>query len=350
MFTIQAIQAILLLEQLTDEQSKASSSKKVKGKGKERATTTDALPSSLNLFHTSQPKPKSKSTKSEHESESESDQESGSGSESESESDASTSNKIPAPPRQKITITALDDKELPTSLHANLPSLVTNLPSSSGQPLLNALKESNIHSLWGVQCAVGGALLERRDVICVAPTGSGKTLAYVLPTLVRLGDPTRSLSASSTVGEKSVGVESTSTGTGEKNRKRKASKKEEEVEQEPEKDEREGQGIRALIVVPTHDLAVQIEGVVKAVTRKRGWRVMVLSKATEKAVCDSSPGSGEAAAENKDRSDAEDGDDEEEKEDKNEGGSKGSLGIDILISTPERLHHLLESGKLSLSS
>jgi ATP-dependent RNA helicase DDX52/ROK1 len=347
MFTIQAIQAILLLEQLTDEQSKASSSKKVKGKGKERSTTTDALPSSLNLFHTSQPKPKSKSTKSEHESESESDQESNSGSESESESDASTSNKIPAPPRQKITITALDDRELPKSLHANLPSLVTDLPSSSGQPLLNALKESNIHSLWGVQCAVGGALLEGRDVICVAPTGSGKTLAYVLPTLVRLGDPTRSLSASSTVGEKSAGVESPSTGTGEKNRKRKASKKEQEVqvEREAESREREGQGIRALIVVPTHDLAVQIEGVAKAVTRKRGWRVMVLSKATEKAVCESSPGTGEAVVEDSDVDD-----EEEEKEEKNGGGSKGSLGIDILISTPERLHHLLESGKLSLSS
>jgi ATP-dependent RNA helicase DDX52/ROK1 len=27
----------------------------------------------------------------------------------------------------------------------------------------------------------------------------------------------------------------------------------------------------------------------------------------------------------------------------------GRLGIDILISTPERLHHLLEEGKVSLA-
>jgi len=154
--------------------------------------------------------------------------------------------------------------------------------------------------------------------MCVAPTGSGKTLAYVLPTLVKLQDPARSLGEA-------------------------------------------GRGIRALFVVPTHDLAVQIEGVVKAVTRRRGWRVMVLTKATQKAVIDSAPGSAESGAGDEDEAseaEVEDTDIEEDDEEAENGDErkkvgkkdKSNLGIDILISTPERLHHLLQENKLSLSS
>ena len=212
---------------------------------------------------------------------------------------------------------------------------------------------------------MGGSLLEGRDVICVAPTGSGKTLAYVLPTLVRLGDPARTLtSASSSASEKTV----QKTGKG-KTGKGSSSRNDRNVNQTEK--EGEGQGIRALIIVPTHDLAVQIEGVVKAVTRKRGWRCLVLSKATEKAICESSPGSGEASEATAEDNEAESGDEEEgeededkdedenEEEEKGKKGGKGQkprkktngkLGIDILISTPERLHHLLEEGKISLAS
>jgi ATP-dependent RNA helicase DDX52/ROK1 len=253
---------------------------------------------------------------------------------------------------------------------------VTNLPSTSGQPLLNALKESNIHSLWGVQCAVGGSLLEGRDVICVAPTGSGKTLAYVLPTLVRLGDPARTLSSSASE-KKNASEKNVSEKTGKGETGKGSSSRSEKGDQVEKQGEGEGQGIRALIVVPTHDLAVQIEGVVKAVTRKRGWRCLVLSKATEKAICESSPGASEAVAESESEATAEDSEgdedesgDEDEDEDEDdvekdededdvEKGKKGKnprkdngtrLGIDILISTPERLHHLLEEGKISLAS
>ena len=203
--------------------------------------------------------------------------------------DASDSESVSTPPsQQKISLSGPD---LPKSLHASLLSLVSHetspLDSDTARPLLRALKDASIQSLWGVQCAVGGCMLQGRDVMCVAPTGSGKTLAYVLPTLVRLGRPAKRLAKGET-------------------------------------------GVRAAVVVPTHDLAVQIAGVVKAVTVGRPWRCLVLSKATEVAVCQASPGEvggGDPAGE----------------------GSSTALGVDILISTPERLHHLLSEGRVSLA-
>ncbi|WVR08356.1 ATP-dependent RNA helicase ROK1 [Kwoniella sp. DSM 27419] len=297
--------------------------KKDKGKGKAKAKGVEGqasgvLPHSLDFFgdHTAQ---STKPSVDEDEDDSASD----------SGSSSSSSSSRPAPPPQKITLTGSDP--LPKSLHTNLPSLVnhesTPLSSRSGEPLLKALKNASIHSLWGVQCAVGGCLLEGRDTICVAPTGSGKTLSYVLPTLVRLGDPARS------------------------------------IRKQGEEQGDEGKGIRAIVLVPTHDLAVQIHGVVKAVTRGRAWRSLVLTKATEKAVCESAPGA-VVEANGKEDEDAEEdaaGEDaEEDSEVESTGsvnefagstmpGNPNALGLDILIATPERLHHLVESRRISLS-
>lgn len=284
-----------------------------KGKSKQvdAVAVGSTLPSSLDFFG-DHPHPQHKP---EPESESESDSESDSG---------SSSTSIPAPPPQKITLTG--SEPLPKSLHTNLPSLVNHeshsLTSAEGGPLLSSLSQANIHSLWGVQCAVGGCLLEDRDTLCVAPTGSGKTLSYVLPTIVKLREPARKLKGTD-----------------------------------------EGKGVRALVVVPTHDLAVQIQGVIKAVTRGRHWRSMVLTKATEKAVWESAPGEAVKSDEDGDSEmkDGEDSGDEEEDEDDNEStgsvdefapkvsGNPEGLGIDVLVATPERLHHLIDSRRISLA-
>ena len=278
---------------------KTKSKSKEKGKSKlhkGKSTKSKALPASLDFFH-DQPK---------------ADDGNESDASSSSASSSSSALSIPEPPQQKITLSG--NEPLPKSLHANLPSLTTHsvhpLTSASGTQLLSALRNSNIHSLWGVQCAVGGCILEGRDVLCVAPTGSGKTLSYLLPTLVRLRDPARSNGA---------------------------------------------KGVRSLVLVPTHDLAVQIHAVLKTVTRGRAWRALVLTKATERAVCDSAPGKASRKQASGSDDDSQEEDDEEEEEDgdeeesESEDGPSAGLGLDVLIATPERLHHLIDSQRLSLA-
>jgi ATP-dependent RNA helicase DeaD len=78
---------------------------------------------------------------------------------------------------------------------------------------LTALERQSIEIPAPVQAEALPALMDGRDVVIEAPTGSGKTLAYLLPLLERMGEP--------------------------------------------------GPGPRALVVTPTRELAVQVEGVLQ---------------------------------------------------------------------------------------
>jgi superfamily II DNA/RNA helicase len=79
---------------------------------------------------------------------------------------------------------------------------------------LTALERQSIELPAPVQAEAIPALLDGRDVVIEAPTGSGKTLAFLLPLLERLRGP--------------------------------------------------GAGPRALVVTPTRELAVQVEGVLQS--------------------------------------------------------------------------------------
>src|SRR5205085_8304232 len=79
---------------------------------------------------------------------------------------------------------------------------------------LAALERQSIEVPASVQAEAIPALLDGHDVVIEAPTGSGKTLAYLLPLLERLGAS--------------------------------------------------GPGPRALVVTPTRELAVQVDGVLRS--------------------------------------------------------------------------------------
>jgi len=150
-------------------------------------------------------------------------------------------------------------------------------------------------------------------MLVVAPTGSGKTLSYLLPLILKLGIPARRLSIASSDADE------------------------------------DGTGIRSIVLLPTHELATQIYNeILKLVTptrsashagkddthklkKEQAWRIMLLEKATEAAVIASSPSSLAPQEE------------EQAKEGKR-------LGIDVLVATPERLHSLVEKGKVDLRS
>lgn len=86
-------------------------------------------------------------------------------------------------------------------------------------------------------------LFQGRDIAAISPTGTGKTLAYLLPLFARLGSP----AAKSNIPE---------------------------------------QGVRALILAPTRELAAQIYNETLKLALGRKWRVVLFSKATASTLKD----------------------------------------------------------------
>ncbi len=200
-----------------------------------------------------------------------------------------------APPKQKITLTGTSP--LPES-YTSFETLI----SPKHAYLRRNLDHQGIHHLWGVQGAVSGGMLSdmKRDLMVIAPTGSGKTLAYLLPLFISLDRPCRSSHKLWKTGKLNTAGE---------------------------------QGIRSLIVVPTHELALQTQNEIAKLSRETGWRCILLDKATEKSVIMASPGEALPMGEKGEETESE----------------ERRLGVDFLVATPERLHHLVSHGQLNLA-
>ena len=183
-----------------------------------------------------------------------------------------------APPSQKISLSG------PEPLPRSFTSFEDLVPLSHSA-LVRNLRKDSITQLWGVQGAVSGAFMaeEKRDVLVIAPTGSGKTLSYLLPLALKLDQPCRIAFNTHKKGQAGDAGE---------------------------------QGIRSLILVPTHELALQIHGEVQKLLAGSTWRTLLLEKSTESAIITSS--------------------------------QAGQLGIDVLVATPERLHAMIEAGRIDM--
>jgi ATP-dependent RNA helicase DDX52/ROK1 len=86
--------------------------------------------------------------------------------------------------------------------------------------------------------------LKGRDLVAISPTGTGKTLSYLLPIFSKLVAPSSSGNAES------------------------------------------GLGTRALVVVPTRELAHQIHNECLKLAQGRKWKLVLLSKATVNSLSD----------------------------------------------------------------
>ncbi|KAF8525192.1 P-loop containing nucleoside triphosphate hydrolase protein [Hysterangium stoloniferum] len=175
-------------------------------------------------------------------------------------------------PRQRVVCKGRDVPE-PTESFEELRQRYT-----VSSLILQNLEKNGWNSPTGIQAYGIPILMEASDhldIAAISPTGTGKTLAYLLSIIARLGAPISQL-------------------------------------QLPEA----GNGVRALILAPTRELAHQIYNECLKICEGRKWRITLYSKATAATLADKSV------------------------RDK----------VDIVISTPMRLVASLKEGKIELDN
>ena len=132
--------------------------------------------------------------------------------------------------------------ELPSQLFSNLCSNGYNKPTSIQAycaPIL--LSVSSYGSIRNYSSQLD---LKGRDLVAISPTGTGKTLSYLLPIFSKLLAPSSSGNAEF------------------------------------------GLGTRALVVIPTRELAHQIHNECLKLAQGRKWKLVLLSKATVNSLSD----------------------------------------------------------------
>ena len=181
-------------------------------------------------------------------------------------------------------------KELPLNKHTHI--ILTNIEASR-------YKEPT-----PVQMQALPALIMRRDILACAPTGTGKTAAFLLPILSALSSSSSSSSSMK-------------------------------------------RGARALIVVPTTELAQQTKRAAEALGKGLGLRTSLLCRAQAKRAFKKQKE--EEKEDDDDEEEEEEEDEEEEEEEEKDGGyqddSYSTLSslpnADILVCTPKRLSNLI---------
>ncbi|KAF9072712.1 P-loop containing nucleoside triphosphate hydrolase protein [Rhodocollybia butyracea] len=188
-------------------------------------------------------------------------------------------------PEKKRKVEEEQDLEIPQQRH-RVTTKGSNIPDSAesfealrdryhlSSQIMSNLSKNDYHHPTAIQSYGIPILLESRDLAAISPTGTGKTISYILPTLASLRAPATSADSDS------------------------------------------GLGVRAIILVPTRELAHQIHNECLKLAQGRKWKIILFSKATANTLSDKTV------------------------RDK----------VDIIVTTPLRLVSSLQSGSLSLSN
>eukprot|EP01126_Amoeba_proteus_P035933 TRINITY_DN3638_c0_g1_i21.p1 TRINITY_DN3638_c0_g1~~TRINITY_DN3638_c0_g1_i21.p1 ORF type:complete len:314 (-),score=62.64 TRINITY_DN3638_c0_g1_i21:495-1436(-) len=148
----------------------------------------------------------------------------------------------------------------------------TDLSSSVDDYLLANMEKMGFTRPSPVQSQVIPSMIERNEILCAAPTGSGKTIAYLVPLFQIMREPNKLT------------------------------------------------GPRAIIVLPTRELALQVETEAKRLSSGKDFFICLLTKVTGKTL------------------------------NKKDDGGNSVQNADLVITTPTRLLALVKGGKVDLHS